>query len=169
MLSLSSSNCFSQPAMICSRCSFVSAANEKRSIAFSSRSNSLTLYQRRLSAGTTSLIRDAISERACSTRWSNVCCGVVFTPDRAILTAQSASAFKPSPLTADVSIISQPSCSESFFVSMRSPFFLTISIMFNAISTGMPISVSCVVRYRLRSMLDASTRLTTTSGRSSMM
>ena len=48
--------------------------------------------------------------------------------------------------------------------SITSPRFLTISIMFSAITTGMPISSSWVDRYRLRSMLDASTRFMIASG-----
>ena len=40
---------------------------------------------------------------------------------------------------------------------MVPPLPLTSSIMFRAMTMGIPISRSCIVRYRLRSMLVAST------------
>ena len=62
----------------------------------------------------------------------------------------------------------QPSCRESSFTLMLSPAFLTRSIMLRAMTTGMPSSVSWVVRYRLRSRLVASTMFKMASGFSSM-
>ena len=47
---------------------------------------------------------------------------------------------------------------------MLSPLARTSSIMFRATTTGTPSSISCTVRYRLRSMLVASTMLMTALG-----
>ena len=81
----------------------------------------------------------------------------------------SNSSFRPVPFRAETSSTGQPSSLDIFTASILSPFFFTTSIMFRAMTTGMPISMTWVVRYRLRSRLVASTRLTITSGCSSMM
>ena len=47
---------------------------------------------------------------------------------------------------AEISTIWQPSCRESSATSIRSPFLRTMSIMLMAMTTGMPSSVSWVVR-----------------------
>ena len=51
-------------------------------------------------------------------------------------------------------------------VSTRMPRFFSRSAMFRAMTTGTPVSISWVVRYRFRSMLVASTRSMMTSGSS---
>ncbi len=146
MLSPSSSNACSHPLIAASRRSCTSVLNRKPSRTLLSRSNSLTAYHRAASAGTAPAMIPVISERACSTCFPKVCCGLVPPFACAICTARSAACREPSPLIAEVSITSQPSISESFWVSIRSPFLRTISIMFSAITTGIPISVSWVVR-----------------------
>ena len=146
MLSLSSSNCFSQSETIVSSSALTSAGSRSRSSTLASRSNSLMLYHRAFSAGTRSAANSRIRANASSTGPEKVCCGRVMIPALAICTARSATSFEPAPLTAEVSITSQPSAAASLWVSIRSPFFLTKSIMFSAMITGMPISVTWVVR-----------------------
>ena len=80
--------------------------------------------------------------------------------------AASAASITPVPFSADISTILQPNCLESSAVFILSPFFFTISIMLMAITTGIPSSVSCVVRYRFLSRLVPSIMLSTASGRS---
>ena len=77
-----------------------------------------------------------------------------------------AASWMPVPLRAEISTMGQPSCRESSFVLILSPFFRTTSIILMAITTGMPSSVSWVVRYRLRSRLVPSTMFRMASGRS---
>ena len=83
---------------------------------------------------------------------------------RARETALSAAAMPPSPFSALISTTSQPSASPSFFRSISSPFLRTRSIMLTATTTGMPSSMSWVVRYRLRSTLVPSTMFRMASG-----
>ena len=64
----------------------------------------------------------------------------------AALTAASAAAVIPSPFRAEISTTSQPSSRPSSRQLILSPFFCTTSIMFTATTTGMPSSVSWVVR-----------------------
>ena len=89
-------------------------------------------------------------------------------PFFAVSMAARAASLTPSPLRAEISTILQPSCRESSFTLMLSPAFFTRSIMLRAMTTGMPSSVSWVVRYRLRSRLVASTMFKMASGFSSM-
>ena len=103
--------------------------------------------------------------RACSTGPEKVCIGTVF-PLLAASMAASAASRIPVPFRAEISMILQPSCLLSWAVSILSPFFLTTSIMLMATTTGMPSSVSWVVRYRLRSRLEPSTMFKMASGRS---
>ena len=74
-----------------------------------------------------------------------VCIGTVLV-DLAAFTAASAASITPVPFRADISTISQPSWRESSLTFILSPFFFTTSIMLMAITTGIPSSVSCVVR-----------------------
>ena len=73
--------------------------------------------------------------------------------------AFSTTSLRPVPFNAEVSTTSQPKISESFFTSILSPLFASRSAMFNAITTGIPISRIWVVRYKFLSMFVASTRL----------
>ena len=57
-----------------------------------------------------------------------------------------------------------PSSASSPFTSTVLPFARISSIMFRAITMGMPSSISCMVRYKLRSILVASTMLMMPSG-----
>ena len=102
--------------------------------------------------------------RASSTFWPKPNSVVGAVPFFASAIARSISASMPRPLRAEVSTTGQPKWRESSATLMESPFFSTRSIMFRARTTGMPRSMIWVVRYRLRSRLVASTRLTTTSG-----
>ena len=52
----------------------------------------------------------------------------------------------PSFFRAEISTASQPSSLDSFFRSILSPFLRTRSIMLTAMTTGMPSSISWVVR-----------------------
>ena len=61
-------------------------------------------------------------------------------------TASSAASITPSPFRAEISTTWQPSSRASSWVLMLSPFFFTTSIMLMATTTGMPSSVSWVVR-----------------------
>ena len=70
----------------------------------------------------------------------------------------------PLPLLATVGITGTLRSRESLCTSISIPRFLAMSIMFRAMHTGTPISISWTVRYRLRSRLEASTMLTTMAG-----
>ena len=72
----------------------------------------------------------------------------------------------PVPFIAEISTALQPSCFPSCAVSILSPFFLTTSIILMASTTGIPSSVSCVVKYRLRSRFVPSMIFRMASGRS---
>ena len=82
----------------------------------------------------------------------------------ATFTASSISASRPLCFKAEVSTIGQFSSMESRFVSMRIFRFASRSDMFSAITTGIPVSISCVVKYRFLSIFVASTRSIITSG-----
>ena len=158
MDSASSSSSSSTAVMSFSSFSRTSLPNAKRASTLLSRSNSLTANQRRCASSVTSAISFSISVSAFSMVSENACFAA------AAFFAASTSSLVPSPLMAAVSTTGTPSSLESFLTSITSPRFLTISIMFSAITTGMPISSSWVDRYRLRSMLDASTRFMIASG-----
>ena len=104
---------------------------------------------------------------ACSTGPEKVCMGTVLPP-LAASTAASAASMTPVPFRAEISTIRQPSCRDSSGTLIWSPFFFTISIMLMAMTTGMPSSVSCVVKYRLRSRFVPSMMFRMASGRSVM-
>ena len=84
----------------------------------------------------------------------------------AAATAISAASPTPVPRSAQIAVTSQPSFSPSLSSRTLLPFFSIISIMFTAMTTGIPSSVNCVDRYRFRSMFVPSTRFKITSGRS---
>ena len=115
------------------------------SATFSSFSKSLIANQRFCDSSTEPSAMLSISLRASSTLASKECLGAAtFLP--ASLTACSAASTIPSPLSAEISTTSQPVSSASFLIFIWSPFLRTTSIMFTAIKTGIPSSVSCVVR-----------------------
>ena len=70
---------------------------------------------------------------------------MVLVPSAALI-ASSAASIMPVPLRAEIATALQPICFVSISRSILSPFLLMISIMFTAITTGIPNSVSCVVR-----------------------
>jgi hypothetical protein len=69
-----------------------------------------------------------------------------FAPLRRKLGGLLRAASEPMPLSAEVSTTSQPSARLRRSMSIRSLFSRTTSIMFSATTTGMPSSVSWVVR-----------------------
>ena len=163
MDSASSSNSSSTAVIIFSSLPRTSWLKWKRASTFSSRSNSLTANQRRCPSSVTSRIRSVIWLSAFSISSENSCFAGL-APEAAAFLAASISSLVPLPLSAVVSTTGTPSSAESFFTSIVSPRLLTMSIILSATTTGMPISSSCVVKYKLRSMLDASTKFTITSG-----
>ena len=101
---------------------------------------------------------------ASSTLLSNSCTGVTSFFLSARLIAFSAAFWIPVPFSADISTTSHPNSLLSLSVCILSPAFSTRSIMLTAITTGIPSSMICVDRYRLRSMLVPSTMLMIASG-----
>ncbi len=79
-----------------------------------------------------------------------------------------AASVTPVPLSADISTTGQPSAFDRLADFSSEPFFCTTSIIFTATTTGMPSSISCVVRYKLRSRFVPSTMFKIASGRSSI-
>ena len=167
MLSASSSSSASAALMSDSMCCMVSAGMVSFSSTLSSRSKILMAYQRCCSSGILWTAASSMCAMACSTGPEKVCIGMVF-PLLAALTAASAACITPSPLSAEISTISQPSSRESSATLIWSPFLRTTSIMLMAMTTGMPSSVSCVVKYRLRSRFVPSMMFRMASGRSVM-
>ena len=102
---------------------------------------------------------------ACSTTPLKLCCGTVVSPCAA-LTASAAACMVPCPFKAEISTTLQPSWRDNSSMLILSPFFFTTSIMLTATTTGIPSSVSCVVRYRLRSRFVPSMMFKIASGRS---
>ena len=134
-------------------------------MALLSRSKSLTAYQRCCSSGRSASACSSIWARVCSTGPEKVCIGTVL-PVVAAAMAASAASVTPVPFSAEISTILQPNCLLSCWVSILSPLFFTTSIMLMATTTGMPSSVSWVVKYRFRSRLEPSTMFRMASGRS---
>ena len=83
---------------------------------------------------------------ACSTLPVNTRGRRTALPALAAATAALAAAEQPSPFRALISTALQPMAAPSLSRSIRSPFLRTRSIMFTAITTGMPSSISWVVR-----------------------
>ena len=164
MLSTSSSNSFSASWRSPSISSRAAGLSLSCSIAFSSRSNSLIEYQRRFCGWQAPCRSLAIRARIFSSLSLNFSGFGAAALLWARLRAALATSVLPSPLTALVSMIWQPSASESFLTSILSPFLRTMSIMLRAMTIGTPISSSWVVRYRLRSRLEASMMLIIESG-----
>ena len=166
MLSASSSSSFSAAWMSCSMCCITSAGMLSFCSTLSSRSKILMAYQRCCSSGRVWTAASSMWAMACSTGPEKVCMGMVLVWPLAAFTAASAASITPSPFRAEISTISQPSWRDSSLTLIWSPFLRTTSIMFTAMTTGMPSSVSWVVRYRLRSRLVPSMMFRMASGRS---
>ena len=163
--SASSSSSFSAALMSASMCSIVAGSMVRPESTLSSRSKILMAYQRCCSSGILCTAASSIWAMACSTGPENVCWGTVL-PFFAASIAASAASIMPVPLRAEISIILQPSWRESSSTLILSPLFFTTSIMLMAMTTGIPSSVSWVVRYRFLSRLVPSTMLRIASGRS---
>ncbi len=131
----------------------------------SSRSNSLIAYHRCRSSGNPCTAASSIWARACSTVPEKVCIGTVF-PFFAASIAASAASMIPFPFRAEISTTLQPKALDSSPVLILSPFFSTTSIILMATTTGMPSSVSCVVRYKFLSKFVPSMIFKIASGRS---
>ncbi len=164
MLSASSSNSLSQAVICSSRWFFNASSRFSSSRTFSSRSNSLMAYQRRYWGLTRSSTDSSIWAMACSTLPLYTDGASLDTGFFARATAFAAASSEPVPLSAEVSTTSQPSASPSFRMSITSPFLRTTSIMLMAMTVGIPSSMSCVVRYRFRSILVPSTMSIMASG-----
>ena len=130
---------------------------------YSSRSKTLMAWKRRRRPGIVAGSSVSICLRQSSTSWSKVM-GTGSWLLRAASTAFFARCSTPSPRSADISTTGTLSLRASSSVLIFIPRFLTTSIWLSATTIGTPNSMSCVVRYRLRSRLDASTMLTMASG-----
>ena len=118
----------------------------------SSFSKSLIAKKRFWSSGTSPNLA-ATALMASSTFASNLCTSFTAFFCSARLTAFSAAFSMPVPFSAEISTTSQPKLALSFEILILSPVFSTTSIMLIAISTGIPSSNSCVLRYRFLSRL----------------
>ena len=167
MLSASSSNSASAAWMSSSMWSNTLFGRFMRLLAFSSRSKSLMAYQRCCSGGMLCMAASSMWAMACSTAPEKVCMGTVLLVFAAVMAASAAS-MTPAPFRAEISTTVQPRARESSWVLILSPFFRTTSIMLMATTTGIPSSVSWVVKYRLRSRLVPSTMFKMALGRSSI-
>ena len=145
MLSASSSSSFSTFFISSSMWAITALSRFSFSITLSSRSNSFIAYHLCCSSGILCTAASSMWAIVCSTGPENVCIGTVL-PFLAASTAASAASFIPVPLRAEISTTLHPSSLESSSMFILSPFFFTISIILMAITTGMPSSVSCVVR-----------------------
>ena len=87
--------------------------------------------------------------------------------NRATCSAWSTSSPMPSFLDAEMGTTGMPSSFSISFTSMVPPLPSTSSIMLSASTMGIPSSMSCIVRYRLRSTFVASTMLMMPRGFSS--
>ena len=160
MLSLSSSICVSTSRI---RSSAFGHALPSCCTILSSRSNSLMAKNLFCCAGMSGSI-SAMASSAFSTGSEKVCTQTSLLFCCASSTAFCAACCMPVPFKAEMGTTSQPSAFFSCAGSITSPFFWTISIIFTAMTTGIPSSVSCVLRYRFLSMFVPSTIFKITSG-----
>ena len=130
----------------------------------SSFSSNFTAKNRFCASGTSAPSLLSTEESTASTFCAKVCTGTDGFFADATRTALSAAAWIPLPFSAEISTTSQPSFFASFSTWILSPFFSTRSIMLTAITTGIPSSISCVLRYRFRSILVPSTIFRIASG-----
>ena len=127
-------------------------------------SSSLMAYHLFSPSGTPAGSSDSICSTLDSTQLSKMgrssgSCAFFAAP-----TASSTTSLRPVFLRADVSTIGQPSFFDNASTSILMSFFLIRSAILRASTTGIPVSRSCVVRYRFLSILVASTRSIITSG-----
>ena len=141
ILSASSSISFSALPII----SATSGACLSISRIFSSPSNNLTAKNRFCASGTPVSL-PSISLKIPSTSGANSGDFGTALLSCAIFTAFSAASLTPSPLSAEIAITSQPRLFSNCPMSIRSPDLSTASIIFTAITTGTPSSISCVLR-----------------------
>ena len=85
----------------------------------------------------------------------------------ATCTAWSISSSIPSFFAAEIGTTGMPSISSISFTRTEPPFWRTSSIILSASTIGTSSSISCIVRYKLRSMFVASTMLMMPRGCSS--
>ena len=134
----------------------------------SSRSNSLIAKNLFCSSGTSLPSLSSMDSSTFSTLVLNLCT-LAAVPTFAATTAASAAFWIPVPFNAEISTTAaQPIFSFNLSRLILSPLLLTRSIIFTAITTGIPSSISCVDRYRLRSMFVPSTIFKMASGRSAI-
>ena len=111
-----------------------------------SRSSSLIAYQRRRTGFISDGRSSDTAETASSTSAEKHGRTANDSPFSASRQAFSHALSIPFPLRADVSTTLQPKREESLSTSILSPFLFTTSIIFSAMTTGFPSSISCVVR-----------------------
>ena len=163
MLSESSSSAVSHATVICSISSALSPS-EIDSITLGSLSKILIAYQRSSSSGTMPLMSALILAIVSSTVSAKFPSALTSLCSSAALIASSAASVCPSPLRALISITGQPMLLLSASTSIVSPFLRTRSIILTAITTGIPSSSSCVVKYRFLSIFVPSTMFKIASG-----
>ena len=168
ILSESSSKAFSQSVITFSTPAMAALSRPNFSCIFSSRSNSFKANHFFSASEKFPGTLFEISAIAFSTRSSNLCfASMIFLP-LAISTILSETSEMPWFFNAEISTIGQPNSFESTSVLITSPFLLTKSIMLMAMTTGIPNSTNCVVRYRLRSKFEPSMMFRIASGFSSI-
>ena len=156
MLSLSSSSCSSHMVTISSKRCFSCSVKFRAAIILASRSKIFTAKKRSLGPAILLPASFLMAFKAAST--SSEKRRYLGALPLAAAIAASAAFLVPSPRRAEVSTMVQPSSFVKRSISKWSPFLRTISIIFMAIATGIPISKTWVVRYRLRSILEPSTK-----------
>ena len=164
MDSASSSSLSSMEVRMAEMASRSACESLRSAMVFSSASNSLMAYQRAALGATLSPSTLSILTSASSTAASNFICDAGAFSVRAASMAALTTSSMPRPFSAEVGTMGQPSSRDRPSTSILSPFFSTRSIMFSAMTTGIPRFRIWLVRYRLRSRLVASTRLITASG-----
>ena len=130
----------------------------------SSLSRSLMAKKRFCPSGTLPPSFSSTALMAASTFRANSCMGAAAAFLLAAVTTFFTTASSPVPFRAEISVSSHPSLLASLSVCILSPAFSTTSIMFTAMTTGMPSSVIWVDRYRFLSILVPSTILMIASG-----
>ena len=133
---------------------------------FMSRSKILMAKKRFCSTAMVSPSFSSIAVSAVSSSLLNGCTIRRFSCSIATRTAACAASVIPVPFSAETVTTSHPNSFDSLAMSILSPALFTTSIMLMAMTTGIPSSRSCVVKYRLRSIFVPSTMFKIASGRS---
>ena len=160
ILSVSSSNFFSNASISCE----TSGILDNCSAILLSRSNSLIAKNLFCSAGISANSLSSTALIVSSTSFANSCTIPALFLPCANATAFSAAFLIPVPFNAEISTTSQPNLFPSLSICIWSPLFSTKSIMLTAMTTGIPSSMICVDRYKLRSIFVPSTILMIASG-----